>query len=181
METAGDIAAFIRSKPNMMRVLTRIELLDLPDCWVAAGFIGNAIWDELSSGAVKLKDDSDVDVVYYDLSDAAPERDASFEEILRRTNPEIPWQVRNQARMHLKNGEAPYTDTADAMCRWPETATAIGARSVDDTIEILAPLGVDDLLNMLVRPSPAFAAKRDQYEKRQREKRWRERWPGLKT
>ena len=74
--------------------------------------------------------------------------------------------MKNQARMHLKNGDPPYTGTIDAMRNCPETATAIAARSNGALVELAAPYGVDDLLNMIVRPTPPFLKKMKQYQNR---------------
>ena len=73
--------------------------------------------------------------------------------------------MKNQARMHLRNGDRPYRDCADALCHWAETCTAVALRLVGERLELLAPLGVDDLLALKVR--------------RLREKNWTARWPLL--
>ena len=67
--------------------------------------------------------------------------------------------VTNQARMHERNGHAPYRDLADALAHWPETATAIAARLGPGGVEILAPHGLADLLALIARPTPAYRAK----------------------
>jgi uncharacterized protein len=46
-------------------------------------------------------------------------------------------------------------------------------------VDILAPLGIDDLVSLTVRPTPAFATRRDAYHERVRQKDWRSRWPEL--
>ena len=45
--------------------------------------------------------------------------------------------------MHLRNGDAPYRDTYDAVAHWAETATAIAARSLRGRVEVMAPHGID--------------------------------------
>jgi hypothetical protein len=87
--------------------------------------------------------------------------------------------VKNQARMHLRNGDAPYRNTLDAVAHWAETATAVAARSIGGTVEVMAPYGVDDLLNLIVRPPPAFEHKIDIYRERVTAKDWPARWPKL--
>jgi hypothetical protein len=52
------------------------------------------------------------------------------------------------ARMHERNGDAPYRNTEDAIRCWPETAR-----------KVISPHGTDDLVGMIVRPSPAFLNK----------------------
>jgi len=84
--------------------------------------------------------------------------------------------------MHLRNGDRPYRSAFDAMCHWPETATAIALRlHDDDALELAAPFGVDDLLAMVLRPTPHFRAHRlEAYRERQRAKNWHTRWPRLR-
>ena len=107
-----------------------------------------------------------------------PQADADFEAALRRRC-EVPWSVKNQARMHLRNGDRPYRDCADALCHWAETCTAVALRLVGERLELLAPLGVDDLLALKVRPTAHFAGKPEVYRRRLREKNWTARWPLL--
>jgi hypothetical protein len=51
-----------------------------------------------------------------------------------------------------------------------------------DRIELLAPLGLDDLLALRIRPTPhmrASARGRAVYRARCEQKRWAARWPGV--
>jgi hypothetical protein len=66
------------------------------------------------------------------------------------------------------------------MRHWPETCTAIAVRSAGFRVELLAPFGVDDLLRMIVRPTPAFANKLDIYRTRLARKAWSKSWPLLR-
>lgn len=123
---------------------------------------------------------ADVDVLFFDPVDASKEREAGIERRLRIVAPGIPWSVKNQARMHLRNGDKPYRDTLDAVAHWAETATAIAARSIRGRVEVKAPYGIDDLLDLTVRPTPAFGHKMNVYRERVMGKDWPARWPKLK-
>lgn len=112
--------------------------------------------------------------------DVEPERDRVHEARLRAVCPGVKWEVKNQARMHLRNGDAAYRDSAHAISHFPEVATAVGARLTAGRVELVAPLGVGDLLAMVVRPTPAFRSKLHVYRERQRTKNWRARWPWLR-
>ena len=182
MPDISDQSAFVRGcledDTLRMRLLGRVRDLALPDCWIAAGFVRACVWDRLHGrDASPLA--SDVDVVWFDPSRCAPEFDRELEMRLRALEPDIAWEVKNQARMHKHNGDAPYASTRDALCHWAETATAIAAR-LDESgrVELLAPFGCDDLLSMTIRPTPAFVGeKRHVVERRCRDKRWLEQWP----
>lgn len=179
MQDASDIIALVERHGGMMRLLHAVQALGLPDCWIGGGFVRNAVWDVLHGRAVDCDTLNDVDVVHFDRMDAHPARDRAIEAELASRIPGIPWSVKNQARMHERNGQAPYLDTADAMSRWPETATAVGVRLSNGRVELLAPHGVGDLLGMIVRPTPAFSARGDEVLRRVGEKHWRARWPKL--
>jgi hypothetical protein len=97
--------------------------------------------------------------------------------IERTGNPK--WSVKNQARMHEKNGLPPFQSTEDAIAHWPETVTAIGVRLDDsDALQIVAPYGLKDLFDMVVRRSPRFQD-RVYYLQRVHEKNWKKQWPKL--
>jgi len=82
--------------------------------------------------------------------------------------------------MHLRNGEEPYHNTAAAIARWPETATAVARRLLQGRLELTAPHGLEDLIGLTVRPSPAFARLPEAIARRLRAKNWLARWPRLR-
>jgi hypothetical protein len=65
---------------------------------------------------------------------------------------------------------------------WPETATAVGVRlDRRGEIEVAAPLGLDDLFGLIVRPTRRFVAdKHNIYLDRIHSKDWARDWPGLR-
>jgi len=163
-------------------VLCAVRALELPDCWVAAGFVRNAVWDYLH-GYARPTSLVDVDVLFYlDASDDAYDEPA-LEARLVAHLPEHAWQVRNQARMHRLNGFPPFGSSADAMGHWVETSTAVGvALDSLDRLRINAPLGVGDLLGLRLQPGPYFRRERlPVYRQRVRAKRWAETWPKLRV
>lgn len=167
-------------QPEMITDLQAVDSLGLPQACIAAGYIRNFVWDVLHGypGRTPLHD---IDVLYYDPEclDVAIEKEHDAR--LREFRPGKDWSVKNQARMHIKNGEPPYRSVEDAMLHWPETATAVGARmnAIGD-IEIIAPFGLDDLLNLEVRQSPYFRD-RNIFMERIRLKEWLKIWPKLRV
>jgi len=162
------------------RLLGLVADLDLPDCWIAAGFVRNAVWDALHGRDATLPD-NDVDVIWFDPACDDPQRDKELESALSHAEPAIDWSVKNQRRMHIRNGDKPYRSATEAMRFWPETATAVAARRRGGSdIEIASPLGLDDLLGLVLRPTARFATeKREIYEARIVSKAWCEKWPRL--
>ena len=167
-----------------MRALSAVRALALPDCWIGAGFVRAAVWDRLHGFTTATPLD-DVDVIYFDPAETTREIEAAHEhrlaEIWGNDAAPVPWQVRNQARMHRGKGDAPYADTANSLRHWLETPTAIAVRlNVGDRLELLAPLGIDDLLAMRVAPTPyARDNQTASYVARVTTKPWSRQWPKL--
>ncbi len=174
------LLGFFGRDDETMRVLVAVRNLGLPDCWVAAGFVRNAVWDRLHGREPIHR--GDVDVIWYDASSTEAERDRLLEAALRTSMPGVDWSVKNQARMHRHNGHGPYASSSDAMAHWPETATAIGVRlAPDGSLDACAPLGFDDLFGLVVRPGPSYAARLPSFRRRVAEKGWLRTWPGLRV
>jgi hypothetical protein len=163
--------------------LEALRDLDLPDAWIGAGFVRGPVWDALhgNSQATPL---ADIDVIYFDPCQHSVSLDMHWERVLGALVPGVPpgtyWSVHNQARMHLRNGDPPYRDTADAMANWLETPTCVAMRLGPAGPELLAPYGLQDLLRMVLRPTPAGLRKPDQYRQRLESKGWFRHWPNLK-
>ena len=166
--------------PWRMAVLRTVRGLDAPDCWVGAGFVRNMVWDALHDYD-RPTPLADIDVLYFDPADLTWAAEERYEAALRRAWSEPPWSVRNQARMHLRNDDPPYRDTRDALTYWLETATAVAVRlDGDDSLYLAAPLGLDDLVNLCLRPAPAGRRRAVEYRNRVAAKAWAEAWPKLK-
>lgn len=156
----------------MVRPLDIVARLSLPDCWIGAGLVRNAVGHDAWASAPY----DDVDVVYFDPADP---RAAAIEAGLRAAHPQTRWDVKNQTRMHRQNGDAPYLNTRDAIPRWPETATAV--RRSAGGFELIAPHGTGDLLDLIACPTPAFVSRADIVARRIAEKSWQSRWPRLRV
>ena len=180
MDWLTELQALIASDRQRMEVLRLVRDLRLPDCWVAAGFVRSRVWDH-AHGRVTSPLPPDIDVIWFDRTAHDAARDAAFESALHDRDARLAWSVKNQARMHARNGDAPYTSATDAMRYWPETATAVGVRlGPGGDIEVAAPYGLDDLFGLIVRPTPRFAAeKHAMYVERVRSRQWGRHWPGL--
>jgi hypothetical protein len=163
---------------KLMRDLHLVKSLELPEWHIASGYVRNFVWDHLH-GNSNPTPFNDVDVLYFDPSDLSVETERQYDKLLKFQISEYNWSVKNQARMHLRNGESPYISVSDAMKRWPETATATGI-SLDDhnNVKVIAPHGLDDLFDLVIRRSPYFKDKAYFY-KRVQSKRWQELWPQL--
>jgi uncharacterized protein len=164
-----------------MAMLRAVRELDLNDWAIGAGFVRNRVWDAVS-GHTTPTVPGDTDVLYYDVGDLRPESETVLEVRLRALLPDVPpWSVTNQARMHLENGDRPYTSTLDALAFWLETPTCVAVRlEHDDEVTVLAPHGLADLFGLQVRPTPNGRTKLDAYRARIQTKNWQARWPRVR-
>ncbi|WP_145203571.1 nucleotidyltransferase family protein [Sphingobium sp. B2] len=177
---ATDLRTIILQEPLRRHALELVASLALPDCWIGAGFVRDTIWDHLHGRSVAMPT-GDVDIVWFDRAHNNSAHDRAIEKVLQARTPTIEWSVKNQARMHLRNGDAPYESVGDAMRFWPETATAIAVRLSGNDLEINAPLGLNDLFQLRLRPTPCFASvKRGIFEQRVADKGWLSRYPRVR-
>lgn len=180
----SDLLRVVKEDAWMMGILASAASLQLPDWWVCAGFVRSKVWD-VQHGYTERTPLQDIDVIYYDRSELRPEADQALEARLKQQHPGIPWSVKNQARMHKVNDLKPYRSSTDAMSKFPETATALGLSLREDGEVILAaPHGLEDVLGLVVRPTPYFTANPHLwpvYEKRIARKNWQSIWTALRV
>jgi hypothetical protein len=165
-----------------MRALRAARSVDAPDWLISAGAVRTAVWDFLHgfSSPSRL---ADVDLGFFDTADLTPARDASVEAALLGVAPDLPWEAKNQAAVHLWYPRRfgfevePFACTADAVATFPETATCVGLHlDAGDRLTVVAPYGLDDLLGLVLRHNPVRAPVAV-YEERLTSKRIAQRWP----
>lgn len=181
MKNEDELLKIIQNDHWMLTVLDLVEKLNLPDCWVCAGFIRNKVWDTLH-GYSERTVLNDIDVIYYDIKNLSEQEEKRIEELLYKMAPKEPWSVKNQARMHKKNQFLPYKSTYDGIAHFPEVPTAIGARLNKGQLEIIAPYGIDALFSEIVEPTPYFKQSESLYQvylERVKIKNWKQKWPRL--
>jgi hypothetical protein len=166
--------------PARMRILRHVRALNASDCWVAAGFVRSLVWDRLHQRAYSPLPD-DIDVIWYDAEQADELSDRCLEASLAAIDAEVKWSVKNQCRMHTRNGDAAYESATQAMTFWPETATAVAVRlNSCDEIEIAAPFGLDDLFALVLKATPRFSGEKyPMFLERANSKQWLAKWPKL--
>ncbi|KQL56216.1 MULTISPECIES: nucleotidyltransferase family protein [Bacillaceae] len=177
IHTKEDVLTLIQEDEWMMDALAVAEELQLKDWCICAGFVRGKIWDTLHG--FQRTELPDIDVVYYDATCLEKDKEKEYEHKLHRLFPGQPWSVKNQARMHAVNQDPPYDSTREALSRFPETATALGVRLNQNKLELIAPFGVNDAVNLLVRPTPAYLHNLDRYHQRMKKKNWQKIWPNL--
>lgn len=187
--------------PARARIIDAVSELQLPECWIAGGFVRNAVWDA-RFGNERATPINDVDVIYFKPLDTyGIDRDALLEliaadkpnpvweeeeearEKLARAVPGYEFEVKNQARMHISSRRIvkhePYASIEDAVAGWTETATASGIRRLaTGEYEVFAPFGLHDLEEGIVRPTQEIYI--THAKKRALEKGWFTLWPKVR-
>jgi hypothetical protein len=171
------LIGLVRADSAAMAALAAVRDLGLPQGAIGAGFVRALVWDHLS-GFARRSAVEDIDVLYHDPADLDPAREVVHEARLAQALLQLPWSVRNQARMHLRNGDAPYRNLDDALRHWLETPTCVAlSLGPDDAIAVTAPFGLADLFALVIRPTPRGREKRAAFDARVAAKGWLRRWP----
>lgn len=188
--TEKDLITIIQEDKWMMNILRLVEELRLQDWWIGAGFVRSKVWDYLHGYKIRTPL-PDIDVIYFDKSDYAKneerkfstKKEDAFQSELTELFPSVKWSVTNQARMHLMHERPAYKNSEEALSEWSETATCVGVSIVNNKVILIAPHGVQDLVNLIIRPVPGYAEKYNHdpkiFENRIKDKKWLEKWPKL--
>jgi hypothetical protein len=176
------LCALARSSEWLMPALRAVRDLELSSWCIGAGAVRNLVWDSLHDYSTPSHL-PDIDLAYFDASALAPESDAALQRSLCQAMPETPWEVTNQAAVHLwfeshfGHAVEPLGSLRDAVASWPEYATSVGlCLHPDDSIEVIAPHGLDDLFNCIVRRNPTRVSL-STYQTRVEQKKYTLRWP----
>jgi hypothetical protein len=172
----GDVLARLPDHAAVLGVVHEVgEELGV-ELLVIGGFVRNAVWDWLHDYSVPTPLD-DVDVVYLSPPGASFTH-TEVRDRLKEAMPNLRWSVKD-VRMAKRRGKVDgYPSITASLQEAPETASSVAVRRDGLTaISVCAPLGVDDLLTGILRPSRPQA--RFQVMRRARTKRWLTTWPDL--
>lgn len=180
------LLAIARDSDWMMAALRAARGLGLARWCIGAGAVRNLVWDHLH-GHQQPSPLRDIDLAFFDPEDLTPGRDAALQARLVAQLPGPAWEVTNQAGVHLwfescfGHAVEPLRSLEDALASWPETATAVGlCLHQDERLELIAPLGLDDLMGMVVRRNPRRVSPAE-YRRRCASKAYAARWPRVRV
>jgi hypothetical protein len=183
---AQRLIEIVSTTPWLMDALRAARSLGLPHWALAAGAIRGTVWDRLH-GFEQVSQPSDLDLVYFDAQQTDANRDRQYEVRLSAVYSGVEWEVVNQAAVHAwyatKYGRVlpPFASVESALAAWPETATGVGVcLAADDTLEVVAPLGLADLFGLVLRASTQCVVS-GAFEARLAQKRFKARWPRLRV
>jgi hypothetical protein len=163
------LVGIVRADPGLMHVLTVVREQRLPDWRVFSGAVYQSVWNALT-GRPAGYGVRDYDVGYFDPDTSWDAEDVIIKRVAAAF--EAPFrdivEVRNQARVpiwfpaHFGEPYDPLSGTDEALERFVAPAFAIGVRlEDDDTISVAAPLGLDDMFALTLRPNPNRGIARD--------------------
>ncbi|WP_165307445.1 nucleotidyltransferase family protein [Agromyces binzhouensis] len=175
---ARRVASLLRRDPLRIAALRAVHEELGSRAWITGGFLREGVWDAIEGRPIESPRD-DVDVIYFDRRDTTKDAERALQKRLDEREPRIRWSVKNQARMHSINGDKPYDSLADAVSRFPETASAVAVQLNSRGFRFLAPIGMDDLRRMRLRPNAR--ANRAAYERRRPQVEGAGRWSLLEV
>jgi len=178
------LLSILNRHPWFMDALNAVSDIGLSQWCVGAGVIRNIVFDYLDGESTTPI--RDIDVAYFDVNDLSNQKDSEYEEILRSRMPDLPWEVKNQAAVHLwfhkKFGYRvpPVNNIEEAVATWPETCTAVAVtKTQKNECKIYAPCGLEDLFGMVIRRNPVRVDVRT-YNERILKKQYRNSWKSIK-
>ena len=177
------LLTLLSQNTDIMTILTIIDSLNLNDSWLCAGTLRNFLWNYLS-GLPTFDHQTDVDVIFFDAT-ISYEQTLALEKQLLQNYPVYRWELKNQAYMHTHSPHSlPYLSSQEAITKFPETCTAIGAKLQKKTkiIELFTPFGLADIEQFIVQPTPYFcqdSSRLEVYQNRLLSKKWHEKWPAI--
>ena len=163
------LVEIVRADDGLMHVLNVVRAQDLPDWRIFSGAVYQSVWNALT-GRPAGYGRKDFDVGYYDPDTSWDAEDvvikrvaAAFDQPFASTV-----EVRNQARVpiwfpaHFGEPYDPLACTDEALERFVAPAFGVGVRlEEDDAISVAAPLGLEDMFGMILRPNPNRGVAKD--------------------
>lgn len=164
---------------EMLKFLQQLE----PSAYFSAGIIRNLVWSILHGQEIDFSD-ADIDVIYHDSNERNRQKEITLLTRLSTEYPSYRWDVTNQAMVHTwyltaegkKIGALKSLEQAISL--WPETATAVAVRWVNNELEVIAPFGLNDLFELKLRWNTALVP-REVFEQRMIKKGFLKRWNRL--
>ncbi len=176
--------AAVATNPVNAALLQRLPTLHLPDCWLVAGCLFQAVWNA-QAGRPPGENVNDYDVFYFDSDDLSYEAEDAVIRYVAAVTDElgVKVEVKNQARVHLWYGQRfgagyPQLRSAkDGIDRFliAGTCVALGA-STSNAGALYAPFDLDDIFTGVLRPNPNNL-RGDRYV--EKAESYRARWPHL--
>ncbi len=181
--SASQLAETLRRNDLLWECLERLSAPGFSGWFVGAGCIAQTVWNSAHDRA-PAESIRDYDLAYFD-PDLSAERETEASQRAATLLRDLPVKldVKNQARVHLWYAIRfgyhirPYSSIEEAIASWPTTATAVGVRQDREALTVVAPFGLSDVFDLIVRPNRVQITP-EIYESKAA--RWISTWPRLR-
>lgn len=166
----------LKRSERLNKILRVINSIESEKLYLTGGTLRNIVWNYLHDYEENYEIE-DCDIIFYNSFQLSKNYEDSIRTTLNTICSDFQWSVKNQARMHIRNGHLPYLNINEALKAFPETCSSF---ALSTNWEIIAPYGLTDLLNFKIKPTPF--CKKNEYDiffKRVSQKKWLQKWPNL--
>lgn len=172
------ILDIVQNSYRITSIIQTLKLINTENLILTGGSLRNVIWNHQHYFTEEFELE-DCDIIFYNSTNLSKAYEKSIKNKLKYLNPDIKWSVKNQARMHIKNGHKSYSGIYDALSAFPETCSAV---ALDKNWNIISPYGLGDLINLIVKPTPfCIENEIEVYYRRIKQKNWIGKWTDLKV
>jgi len=159
----AEFLRIVQSDPDIAALLAAMRTFDAPDLWLVSGLLFQTVWNVLE-GRKRGHGILDYDLFYFD-ADTSEEAEDRW---IKRATAHFAFaqrevQLRNQARVHhwySKKFDAAYPQlhsSCDGVRQFLMPACMVAVRPQSNgSLELFAPLGLDDVFDRLIRPNPLW-------------------------
>lgn len=180
MTAESIIRKIICSEKRFLDALAHAGNLPIQDIYITGGFLRNLIWNAKHGYPLDFER-TEIDLVYYDRRSLSLHQENKYAKMLPASF-DYDWSLKNQARMHKRNGHKQYNSLKDAIAHYPDTATANAVRSgVSGSLEFISPYGLEDLYSLVLRPTHFYRNNRHDFEEWVERKGFLNKWPRLQV
>ncbi len=175
--------SLVLKNKKVNEILNRGFVDEFKDWYLVSGCLNQTIWNQFTNKSIE-NNVLDYDFIYFD-TDLSAEKEATVQDKVREKykDLQINVDVVNQARVHLWTEKdwglkmRPLVSCEDAIASWPATVSCVGIRKEVNEYVIMAPYGLTDHLEMVLRPNKTTVMRQHDYE--YKTKSWMKRWPEL--